>query len=309
MPDMVDIGDKLPVRRVATAEGRIVLREETVHAIRNGELPKGDPTSVARLTAIQSVKSTPSLLSLCHNISIEGVEVDVELENDGLLVRVRVSAVAKTGVEMEALTGVAVALLNIWDMTKQLEKDETGNYPTTRIEGLRVVEKHVSGAPKHHTTSVVSGKKAAILTVSSTRKLQDDTTGATIEKLLKNAGLSVVREVVTDDRELTREAALRLLAVSDILITNGGTGIGESDITPDALVPLFEKNLSGFETAFTELSLKDVGAAALLSRSTAGIVESKPVFLLPGSPSACELALKTLIIPQLPHLFTELERT
>jgi len=309
MADIVDIGGKLPVRRVATAEGRIFLKKETISAIRNGELPKGDPISVAKLTAVQSVKSTPSLLPLCHNIPIEGVKVDVELEEKSVLVRVKVSAVAKTGVEMEALTAVAVALLNIWDITKQLEKDETGNYPTTKIEDVRVVEKRVSGAPKHHITSVIRGRRAAVLTVSSTRTLETDKTGATIERLLKEAGLAVVRGLVPDDAELIKKKALELLADSDILITNGGTGIGETDITPDVLTPLFEKRLSGFDTAFTELSLEDVGAATLLSRATAGIIDSKPVFILPGSPSASELALRTLIIPQLAHIFTELKRT
>lgn len=308
MADMVDVGGKLPVERKATAEGRIILRKETVEAIRDGRVPKGDAVVIAKLTATSAVKDTPSLIPLCHPIPIDGVEVDVELEEEAVIVRVSVSAVARTGVEMEALTGLLVALLNIWDVVKQLEKDETGNYPITRVEGVRVVEKRVRGVPKHHTTSEAIGRKTAVLTVSSTRTVEDDEAGATIERLLREAGLSVVRRVVPDNVEMIRDTALDLLTDSDILISNGGTGIGTSDVTPDALMPLFQRRLSGFESAFTRLSLQQVGSAAILSRATAGIINLKPVFILPGSVAACELALKSLIIPQLPHIFTELSR-
>jgi len=308
MADMVDISGKIPTSRTTTAEGRIVLRANTVKAIREKTLPKGDAVTIAKLAATSAVKSTSTIIPLCHPLPIESIKVDVLTEKESVTVRVSVSSVAKTGVEMEALTGVMAALLNIWDVAKQLEKDETGNYPTTRIEGLRVVEKRVSGAPKHHTTENLKRKKAAVLTVSSSRNLKTDEGGALIEKLLKEVGVSVKRELVTDDAELIRKSALKLLKRVNILIVTGGTGIGNKDVTPEALETLFEKRLDGFGQAFTQLSMGDVGSSAILSRSCAGIINRKPVFLIPGSPKACHLALTQLIIPQLAHILTELVR-
>ncbi len=138
---MVDITGKPEVYREAVAEGSIYLKEETIRAIVDRKVKKGDVFEVSRVAAIQAVKGTPRILPLCHPIRITSVEVSFSVSKDHVKVSVRVKAQEKTGVEMEALTGVMAALLNIWDMVKYLEKDETGNYPTTRIEGVKVVSK------------------------------------------------------------------------------------------------------------------------------------------------------------------------
>jgi cyclic pyranopterin phosphate synthase len=138
---MVDISPKGVVRREAVAEGFIRLRAETVARIREGRVEKGDPRAVASLAGVQAVKQTPSMMLLCHPLPIEHVSIDVEVLDEGLRVVCRVVAEAKTGVEMEALAGVAVALLNIWDVVKMYEKDEAGQYPDTAIEWIRVVRK------------------------------------------------------------------------------------------------------------------------------------------------------------------------
>lgn len=138
---MVDVTEKRDVRRTATAEGFIRLRRETIEAIKRDEVEKGDVISAAIIAGVMGVKKTPELIPLCHQLNITGVDVDVRIEDDGLRVILSVSSVGKTGVEMEALTGVSCALLTIWDMVKSMEKDETGNYPETRIEGIRVLEK------------------------------------------------------------------------------------------------------------------------------------------------------------------------
>ena len=104
-------------------------------------MKKGDVLTTARLAAILAVKDTPRLIPLCHPIPITGLDVNFDLEGERVRATVTVTSVGKTGVEMEALTGVAVALLNVWDMVKYLEKDETGNYPETAIENIRVTEK------------------------------------------------------------------------------------------------------------------------------------------------------------------------
>ena len=138
---MVDITEKPVVFRRATATGSIRLHEGTIEAIKRGLVKKGDVLTTARLAGILAVKDTPRLLPLCHPIPITGLEVNFEIEEKRLRATVTVTSEGKTGVEMEALTGVAAALLNVWDMVKYLEKDETGNYPETEMETIRVVEK------------------------------------------------------------------------------------------------------------------------------------------------------------------------
>jgi cyclic pyranopterin phosphate synthase len=140
-PSMVDITPKPIVHRQATATGRILLKEETVERIRSGEIEKGDPISTARVAAVLAAKATSRIVPLCHPLPLTSVQVEEELGKTEVTVTVTVKATAKTGVEMEALTAVSTALLTVWDMTKQYEKDEAGQYPTTRIEGVRVVEK------------------------------------------------------------------------------------------------------------------------------------------------------------------------
>jgi cyclic pyranopterin phosphate synthase len=138
---MVDITEKPPVFRKATATGSIRLHEATVDAIKSGQVKKGDVLTTARLAAILAVKDTPRLIPLCHPIPITGLEVNFEIEERRVRAIVTVTSLGKTGVEMEALTGVSAALLNVWDMVKYLEKDETGNYPQTEIEEIVVCEK------------------------------------------------------------------------------------------------------------------------------------------------------------------------
>lgn len=139
---MVDISGKKHVLRIAEAYGRLKLKRETIERIRRGNVEKGNPFLIAKIAAINAAKMTPLLLPLCHPIPITHVNAECGVEDDEhVYCRVRVKAEAKTGVEMEALTAVAVALLNIWDVVKMYEKDEKGQYPETQIELVKVVEK------------------------------------------------------------------------------------------------------------------------------------------------------------------------
>jgi cyclic pyranopterin phosphate synthase len=142
---MVDISSKGPVAREATATGTIVLKPSTLDMIRDGRIEKGDVMSVAKVAAVQAVKRTPEMIPLCHPIPVEHVRVDIKLEERQVRATVQVKAVAKTGVEMEALAAVASALLTVWDMTKKYEKDEKGQYPETAITTIRVLEKRKGG--------------------------------------------------------------------------------------------------------------------------------------------------------------------
>jgi cyclic pyranopterin phosphate synthase len=138
---MVDIGKKAVVFRTAQAMGFIKLTKNTIKAIVDGKITKGDPLTVAEIACIQAVKKTPDLIPMCHNIPISSVDANFIILEDGVEARCQVNAYYKTGVEMEALTGVTVALLTIWDMVKYLEKDSKGQYPETSINDIHVLEK------------------------------------------------------------------------------------------------------------------------------------------------------------------------
>lgn len=138
---MIDISGKESVPRMATASGKIHLKRESIDAIRGGKVKKGDALETAKVAALQAVKRTHELIPHCHQINVEECEVWFDIEDEAIVVHCRVKANYKTGVEMETLVGVSVALLTVWDMVKYLEKDENGQYPTTRIMDISVTEK------------------------------------------------------------------------------------------------------------------------------------------------------------------------
>ncbi|KAB2945506.1 MAG: GTP cyclohydrolase subunit MoaC [Candidatus Methanoperedens nitroreducens] len=138
---MVDISEKHDIFRYATATGEIQLRPETIAAIKNMEIQKGAVLETARIASVIAIKNTSSVIPMCHQIPITGIDVQFDLGMGKVKVTVEVKSIGKTGVEMEALHGVSVALLTIWDMVKSVEKDETGNYPSTRIKNILVLEK------------------------------------------------------------------------------------------------------------------------------------------------------------------------
>lgn len=138
---MVEVGEKPAVKRTALASGRIVLEPKTIELIVKEEIKKGNVLTTAQIAAIQAVKSTPNLIPLCHPLAITGINVEFEVKSGHITVQVEVRTTGKTGVEMEAITGVSVALLTIWDMVKSVEKDDNGQYPHTRITDIMVLRK------------------------------------------------------------------------------------------------------------------------------------------------------------------------
>ncbi len=134
---MVDVGEKPNSLRVAVASGRIVMLAGTLEAIRSGNTEKGDVIGVARIAAIQATKRTAELIPLCHPLALTRVDVEFELNSASSSIGCTVTAetVGKTGVEMEALTGVSIALLTIYDMCKAIDRG-------MQIESVHLVEKH-----------------------------------------------------------------------------------------------------------------------------------------------------------------------
>lgn len=131
---MVDVGGKEPMRRRAVAEGFFVARAETIDAVMQGRLPKGEALAVARVAGIMAAKRCDALIPLCHTLPLDAVHVEFERVGDGIRIEATASITAKTGVEMEALTAVCVAALTLYDMTKAIDRD-------LRIEGIRLLEK------------------------------------------------------------------------------------------------------------------------------------------------------------------------
>jgi cyclic pyranopterin phosphate synthase len=131
---MVDVSAKPLSARTALALGKISLRKNTVNLIRKNEIAKGDVIATAKIAGIQAAKRTAHLIPLCHTLPLSEVKIDIDISDDGAEVRCRARTVAQTGVEMEALTGVAVALLTIYDMCKAVDKQ-------MRISQIRLLEK------------------------------------------------------------------------------------------------------------------------------------------------------------------------
>ena len=142
---MVEVGEQPVVKRTALACGKIILGPETIELIVKDEIKKGNVLTTAQIAAIQAVKSTHHLIPLCHPLSITGINVEFEVEQGYITVEVEVRTTGQTGVEMEAITGVSVALLTIWDMVKSVEKDEDGQYPHTQITDIKVLRKEKIG--------------------------------------------------------------------------------------------------------------------------------------------------------------------
>lgn len=138
---MVNIAEKPVVKRTAEATGKIWLQPQTIKTIREGMIKKGDVFSTANVAGILATKKTPGLIPLCHPIPISQVDVKFETNETHITAKCRVVGEYKTGVEMEALVGVTMALLTIWDMVKYLEKDEDGQYPHTKIGEITVLKK------------------------------------------------------------------------------------------------------------------------------------------------------------------------
>ncbi len=156
-----------------------------------------------------------------------------------------------------------------------------------------------------HRKQAFKNAKIGIISLSSTRSLEDDKSGLWIKKYARDKGHIVLfHKVLDDNMETIREKVLSAVdshRPHAILLT-GGTGISPKDVTIEAVKPLFQKELSAFSVLFARLSFEEIGPGAILSRATAGIIRKSAVFCMPGSIKACQLACKSLIFPELGHI-------
>lgn len=138
---MVDVGEKTVVRRTAVAVGSVTMAPETVRLLRNRALPKGDALNTARIAGVMAAKRTPDLIPLCHGLNLTQIDLDFAVKDDRVEIRATARASDRTGVEMEALTAVAVAALTIYDMCKAVDKEMV-------VEGVKLLEKTKDTLPE-----------------------------------------------------------------------------------------------------------------------------------------------------------------
>jgi molybdenum cofactor biosynthesis protein B len=165
--------------------------------------------------------------------------------------------------------------------------------------------------PRQHKGHAAARRvRFGLLTVSDSRTPATDEGGALLAKLAEEAGHAVVARALVPDEAIEIRRAVEAMLGSDaeILVTTGGTGVARRDVTVDAVAPLFERALPGFGEIFRALSYSSVGSAAMMSRAEAGVARGKAIFLLPGSPDACRLAMERLILPEAAHLASLLGR-
>ncbi len=138
---MIDVSDKMDVERVARAHGSIKLGYKSIDAIKKGEVKKGDAIECARIAGTLAVKRVHELVPYCHQVPLDYIGFDFSINDESIDCECEVKANYRTGVEIEAILGVEISLLVIWDMVKYIEKDENGQYPITCISEIRVIEK------------------------------------------------------------------------------------------------------------------------------------------------------------------------
>jgi molybdenum cofactor biosynthesis protein MoaC len=290
---MRDVSAKISSRRIATAEATVSMSPKTIRLIEKSRAPKGDPRPVAKVAAILAAKETPRLLPYCHQVALDWVHVEFEMQEAAIRVSVTVKAIDRTGVEMEALTAAAVAALNLYDLLKPVDE-------TLEIVGVRLLEKTggKSAFPRMPFTAGV-----LVVSDSVSRREASDRSGAVLQTRLDEAGGRVVWfGVVPDDTEAIAIALREMKNLVDFAFTTGGTGVGPRDVTPEAVQPLIDRPLPGIVDHILSTGCRRT-PLAMLGRPVAGLMGSTVVVCLPGSPSAVDDAMDALF-PYLTHART-----
>lgn len=294
---MRDISEKQTTLRVAKARTTLKASPQTIVALREGKLPKGDPLPVAKVSAIQAAKNTHQIIPYCHPLPIEFVGVEFVVQDDMIQITVEAKAVHKTGVEMEALTAAAVAALTLYDMMKIVDDQ-------MEIGATQLLSK--SGGKSDYAVETAAGRRAAVLVVSDSVSAgqRQDRSGALIAARLRDEGFEVIRFDTTSDEAEAIERHLKHYADEerfDLVITTGGTGCGPRDNTPEVMSRVVEREVAGLAE-----TMRSYGQArmpfAMLSRGRAGIRGNTLIVNLPGSTGGVRESLAALL-PGLHHAF------
>lgn len=293
---MINITHKSSTLRYAKAEGFLKLKPSTVDLIRRRGVKKGDIHTAAKLSGIEGAKRTPEWITFTHTIPIDGVTVETELMADRLKITSEVYTVWKTGVEVEAITSVTAALLNVLDMLKPHD-------PNITMTDIRVVKK--KGGKNDFRDSFEKPLKAAVLVISDSTFAGDreDRSGEVISSILEEFDVDrQVYEILPDDEQKIYDRVAALIEEGfHLIITTGGTGFGPKDVTPEAIRPLIKKEAPGIAEQMRNYGI-DRTPYAMLSREVAGINGNSLILTLPGSSRGAEESMRALF-PGVMHIF------
>ncbi|NOZ03742.1 MAG: bifunctional molybdenum cofactor biosynthesis protein MoaC/MoaB [FCB group bacterium] len=291
---MVDVSDKKASFRQARAEGIVRMRPDTLKALLNNKLPKGAVLTAAKLAGIQAAKKTAGLIPLCHQLNLSWVDLEFEAGTDQILIRSIAKTRETTGVEMEALTAVAVAALTIYDMCKAVDKSMT-------ISNVHLIEK--TGGKSQHRTEYRPPVGIITLSDSVARGDYEDRSGPILAEGFTKAGCSVRHQIVLPDGSDELVPTLRQWMAEgvELILTTGGTGLGPRDLTIPMIEPLLDYRLRGVEQALHAYGQNKI-PTAMLSRLAVGVSDGKIIVCLPGSTGAVKDALNVLI-PEIFHAF------
>ncbi|GBF39549.1 bifunctional molybdenum cofactor biosynthesis protein MoaC/MoaB [Leptospira johnsonii] len=289
---MNDITGKKTTLRTAQAEGFVFCKSETIIRIKENTLPKGDLFGVAKAAALLGAKKTSELIPHCHPVSIDSFQIEFEVLSDKNAVRILATAksIGKTGIEMEALTGVSVASLVIYDLLKPIDKE-------LEISSIRLLEKK-GGKTDSQITKFAAGSKAGILVCSDStfQGKREDGSGKAILNLLKEYDVETVKsEILPDEPEQIRNTILEWSKLGlDLIVTTGGTGLGPRDNTPEAVKEILEQEIPGIAEAMRSFG-QDRTPLAMLSRSIAGRIGKTLVVSVPGSTNGATESLQAIL--------------
>ena len=301
---MRDITHKQITLRTAKATGIIFCSPATIELIKNNELPKGNLFDVARAAGFVGAKSTPQLLPHCHPVSIDGMDMQFEFleaavhasyfdpsvfSKTGIVITGEAKSIGRTGIEMEMLTAVSIAALEIYDMLKPVDKQ-------LEIGSIKLLDK--KGGKSDREKYVTDTATCAILVCSDSTAAgnRQDKSGVLIKKMLEAVNASVVEYlIVPDDKEKIQEQIKEWVAWDiQFIFTTGGTGLSPRDNTVSAVKEIVEKEAPGIAEAMRSYGQMRT-ALAMMSRSVAGTINNTLVVTLPGSTAGVRESLEAIL--------------
>lgn len=293
---MVNITHKSNTLRIAIAAATLkVSRKETIEAIEQRKVPKGDVFEFARAAGLLGVKKTSDVIPDCHPLPVEFTSITYEIKDLTIVITVEVHTIYKTGVEVEAMHGASVTALTMYDMLKPIDKG-------VEIENIRLVKK--AGGKTDFNKQDYAHLSAAVVVCSDSiaSGTGEDQSGKAIISKLKSFAIETLSyEIIPDDFNMIQEKVKTLVAQADLLIFTGGTGLSSRDVTSDAVSPLIEKTIDGITETARRYGQERM-PYAMLSRSVAGIIGNTLVLTFPGSVKGAQESMDALF-PQVLHVF------
>lgn len=293
---MVDITHKINTLRSATATATVkVSRQETIDAVVNNLVPKGNVLEMAKTAGLFAVKNTHLSIPDCHPIPIEFTSVAYKIEELNIHIIFEVKTVYKTGVEVEAMHGASIVALTMYDMLKPIDKE---------IEISTIKLLHKEGGKSSFKNKFPGVIKAAVFVCSDSVFAGDkeDRSGKIIVEKLTSYGVETGHyEVIPDEIDVIQEKVKAFAKEHQLVIFTGGTGLSPRDVTPEALSPLLESRIPGIEEAIRNYGQQRT-PYAMLSRTVAGTLGKSVVLALPGSTNGARESMDA-VFPHLLHIF------